>query len=586
MADALVHRGPDGCGIAHFSQATLIHNRLAIIDLQTGQQPLYGASQASCLVFNGEIYNYRELRESLSGYPFRTRSDSEVIVALYETEGVAGWRRLRGMYAFAVWDERSQQGFLVRDPVGIKPLFLAEKDGRLVFASEAKGILAYGLGAELELDALHQLLNFRYVTGDASLFRGIRQLPPGMMLTWRHGEYRMAPCLPEDEDGDATLEDLLAQSVRRHLASDVPVGCFLSGGIDSALIARLASRDTALSSYTLEVGDDPMEADNAGATAAWLNIPNQRQPFRLDDPLATHQAMVRHLETPKVNALQGMILAEFTASHVKVTLSGLGGDELFYGYNAHRIMWLAQQAATFLPVPVTRNLANLLMPLAGGGVWNERQRALQMLAQLPKMSSVYGILRNVWDAPEHRSLIYGERMLDASLTDSFAWLGERFPREGDAPRSMAGFELSNKLVSDLLWNEDRMSMRVGLESRVPFLDWSLVQYFRRHSRRELMPLGSKKHALKSCARDMLPAEFLRRRKSGFQLDIVAAAQQQLRPVFDEYLSPEKTRRYRLFNQNFIDTVRMAQPSRKLRWHYFMLYLMAQTHIWMEQFDVQ
>jgi asparagine synthase (glutamine-hydrolysing) len=341
-----------------------------------------------------------------------------------------------------------------------------------------------------------------------------------------------------------------------------------------------------LSSYTLEVGDDPMEADNAGATAAWLGIHNLRQPFRLDDPIGTHQSMLRHLETPKVNALQGMLLAEFTASHVKVALSGLGGDELFYGYNAHRIMWLAQQASTFLPAPVTRGLASLLMPLSGAGVWDERQRALQMLAQLPRMSSAYGILRNVWDAPQHRNLIYGERMLDATLSDSFAWLGEQFPQGEDAPRAMAEFELSNKLVNDLLWNEDRMSMRVGLESRVPLLDWSLVQFFRKHSRRELMPWGRKKLALKSCARQMLPAEFLRRRKSGFQLDIVAAAQQQLRPVFDEYLSPEKTRRYRLFNQNFIDSVKKAEPAGKLRWHYFMLYLMAQTHLWMEQFNVQ
>jgi len=207
-----------------------------------------------------------------------------------------------------------------------------------------------------------------------------------------------------------------------------------------------------------------------------------------------------------------------------------------------------------------------------------------MLAALPDWARVYGILRNIWDSPALRRLLYGERMLDAALPDAFAWLEQRFPAEPDAAAAMARFEFGHKLVNDLLWQEDRVSMRVGLEVRVPFLDQELTRCVRRLSRRALMPGGRKKYRLKAHARAELPDFILRRPKSGFQLDIVAAAHGVLEPVFDEYLSEERLRRHRLFNPGFVRAVR-AQPARKgLRWHYFLLYLMAQCHLLREVFD--
>lgn len=584
MCAALAHRGPDGSGIEIFDHAAMVHTRLAIIDLAGGHQPLYSPSGKTCIVFNGEIYNYGELRVCLRGYPFRTHSDTEVIVALYETEGVEGWRRLRGMFAFALWDVPAGKGFLARDPLGIKPLFYQEENGVLSFASEAKGILACCGGTTLDLSALHRLLNFRYVTGEDSLFSGIRQLAPGNILSWMDGDSSLRVLAPFAESSPSCLAEAMETAVQRHLVADVPVGCFLSGGIDSALVARLAAPHTALTSYTLAVGDDPQEADNAAATASWLGIPNHCRAFALDDPLAAHQAMVYHLETPKVNALQGMMLAEFTAGHVKVALSGLGSDELFYGYNAHRIMWLMQQATRLLPACANRLAASAVNGMvAKSVVWNESERALAMLAAAPGWAGVYGILRNVWDRPHLRRVVYGERLLDANLPDCFDWLEARFPADTDAAQAMAEFELNNKMVNDLLWQEDRTSMRVGLETRVPFLDWDLVCYARAQSRSELMPYGNKKHALKRYARSVLPARILQRRKSGFQIDIVCAAQTLLKPVFDEYLSEQRIARHRLFNSGFVRTVRAHPPGKGLRWHYFLLYLMAQTHIFLETF---
>lgn len=587
MGAALAHRGPDGRGTALFPHAALAHNRLAIIDLVGGRQPLTGASGQTHVVFNGEIYNYRELRGGLRDYPFRTQSDTEVILALYEREGVAGWSRLRGMYAFALWDDGAGRGFLLRDPLGIKPLFFNEQAGRLAFASEAKALFAHGIRPELDAGALHQVMNFRYLAGAGSLFRGIGQLPPGGLLTWAEGRTRLVSgpgAGPEGGDGDGSLGEIFEAAVSRHLVSDVPVGCFLSGGIDSALVARAASQHGALSSYTLEVGDDPQEAEHAAQTAAWLGIANHRQAFALPDPVAVHRDLLRHLETPKVNALQGMMLAEFTARHVKVALSGLGGDELFYGYNAHRLMWLAA-AGRLAPGSIRRAAAALLRPLGGNMDWSERTRALAMLRAVPDWSRVYGLLRNVWDSPGMRRRVYGERLLDMNPPDSFAWLAACFPAGADPVEAMAAFEMDNKLVNDLLWNEDRVSMRVGLESRVPFLDHELVRHARSRSRRELMPWGRGKYALKRYARRVLPPRILARRKSGFQLNIVAAAGNELKPVFDEYLSEERLRAHGLFNAAFVRQVRAMPAAKGARWHWFLLYLMAQTHMLVEEFDV-
>ncbi|MCP5159881.1 MAG: asparagine synthase (glutamine-hydrolyzing) [Gammaproteobacteria bacterium] len=582
MRAALVHRGPDGSGIELFDQAALIHNRLAIIDLAGGHQPLFGASGV-CIVFNGEIYNYRELRMRLPNYPFRTRSDTEIIVALYEMEGIAGFRHLRGMYAFALWD--GQRGVLARDPVGIKPLFYAACGGQLLFASEAKAILAYGDEPTcLDLTALHLLLNFRYVAGETSLFAGITQVPPGTVLIWTSERLEHLRLAAPDDAAPESIATALPAAVQSHLVADVPLGCYLSGGIDSALIAHHACRHTAIEGFTLEVGDDLREADHAAETAHWLGIVDHRQAFCVPDPVALHRSLIWHLETPKVNALQGAMLAEFTACRVKVALSGLGGDELFYGYHAHRILWLAQQARRGLPGASPRWLAALLRPLTGRDVWTERRRAVEMLAALPDWGQVYGILRNVWDSPGLRRLIYGERMLDAALPDAFAWLNERFPVEPDAATAMAHFELNHKLVNDLLWQEDRVSMRVGLEVRVPFLDRELMRCVQQWPRQALMPSGRKKHLLKQYARAELPDFILRRPKSGFQLNIVAAAMGELKPVFDEYLSEERLRHHQLFNPDFVRGVR-AQPARKgLRWHYFLLYLMAQCHLLREVFN--
>ena len=585
MRRSLLHRGPDGGGTKIFDHASLVHNRLAIIDLNGGAQPMSNAGGDVAIVFNGEIYNYRELREHYGSYPFMTQSDTEVIIAAYTIDGVAGFAKLQGMFAFALWDVRKKAGLLVRDPVGIKPLFYSLADGRLIFGSEAKAIIAHNNTSRLDLESLHHLMNFRHVVGDSSLFAGICQVPPGTVISWNRERWQTRPIELTRSEISNSIAEVMQSAVERHLVADVPIGCYLSGGIDSAIVARLASAKSTVTSYTLDVGDDPNECVHAADSARWLRIQNDQQPFRVHDVVSLHRSLIRHLEAPKVNALQSAILAEFASRHVKVALSGLGGDELFYGYNAHRIMWLAQQAKRFAPGNTGSLLANTLqLMLPSHTLWSEPQRAIAMVGAMPKWSRVYGILRNVWDSPDLRRRIYGDRMLDAPLPDSFEWLDQQFPSDSDAAQAMQRFEFRNKMVNDLLWHEDRVSMRVGLEVRVPFLDWELVRYTSDRTREQLMPYGVKKFALKAYAKTILPEHIVNRRKSGFQMNMGTAFDTVLKPVIDEYLSEERITRHRFFNPRFVREVRQNPGQSNRRWHYFMLYLMAQTHMLVEEFD--
>jgi len=353
MIDAIAHRGPDGRGALLTDHAALGHARLSIIDIDGGAQPMADVDNRAVIIFNGEIYNYRALRDQLRarGQRFATESDTETVLALDLHHGIAGLSRLRGMYALAIWDRRHQRGLLARDPLGIKPLFIHQRADQLYFGSEAKALLGGGIDATLDEASLHLLLNFRYLSGERSLFRGIRQLSPGTALCWtadgRITETRIKRPMPSEgitpaQSPQRLQEQVVAalgESVQAHLVSDVQVGAYLSGGIDSAAVVALARANNAstIPTFTLDVGDDPAEAANAARSAALLQVDN-RLATDTRPPAAMLPDLIRQLEVPKVNAWQVAELARHAARDVKVVLSGLGGDELFYGYNMHSIM--------------------------------------------------------------------------------------------------------------------------------------------------------------------------------------------------------------------------------------------------------
>jgi asparagine synthase (glutamine-hydrolysing) len=590
---ALAHRGPDGSGRVVDGHAAFTHRRLAIIDIDGGDQPMWSADGRAVIVFNGEIYNYRELRAAqlARGLRLRTRSDTEVVLNAWLEQGIDGLAALRGMYAFALWDRVARRGVLVRDPLGIKPMFVATGEGgELWFGSEAKAILALrGHGARLDEGALHLLLNLRYAAGESTLLRGVRQLAPGEVLTWSADRAPASARLATPVDaGYPDLRAALEDSVQAHLTSDVEVGCYLSGGIDSAAVAALAARhmEHGPRTFTLPVGDDPAEAANAAATAALLGLDNQLGPAPNADR-AMLERVLYALEVPKVNAVQSYALARHARGSVKVALSGLGGDELFLGYNAHRIMARAAGVARWLPRRAARVLG---MPAAGAfaavarAPFGEPERAARMLASLGDWPVVYGLLRNVWDGPALRTFLYGPRMRDARLPDAFEWLRTAWPARPDALAAMAAFESSHKMVNDLLWHEDRVAMACGVEVRVPFVDRRLRDHVAGGAQGRPASARLGKRELRTALSGVLPASVLARRKSGFQLDAPTALSGPLAGYLDDWLAPDQVRAAGLFDPRAVAALRALPATRAHRWHWFMLFLMAQAQHWLALFE--
>lgn len=596
MMDAVAHRGPDADGLYCSRHAMLGHTRLSIIDLESGQQPMTSASGRTTIAFNGEIYNYAALRAEVAdsaGYRFRTQSDTEVILALYESRGVEAMSELRGMFAFAIWDDERGEGWLVRDPLGIKPLFYAMgSDEQLVFASEAKSIFASGFwDPSLDVASLHLLMNFRYVPGGSSLFRGVSQLAPGHALKWtRNGCGAEQPFFRREAVGQSSTLDAIRDSVSHHMVADVEVGGYLSGGIDSATVVALANRhtDAPMQTFTLDVGDDPMESRNAARTAELLGVENHLGAAS-PDSAGQLKKILWHLEVPKINAYQIYELAGVASQRVKVCLSGLGGDELFLGYNAHGIMDKARAAARVVPgflSALTGRIAAGLLGSVSSAPWSEKERAALMLQSLGDWPRTYGLLRNIWDKPALRNEIYGPRMLDQDLPNAFDYLEGLWPGGSDPVMAMADFEYCQKMVNDLLWQEDRLSMAHGLEVRVPLVDKTLAAHVRTMDRESLMPNGKLKGHMREAVSPLLPQEILRRPKSGFQVDAATFYKKNLQMIARDVLSPERLRQAGLFNPEFVRRVEALPARTKYRWHFFILYMMLMTHLWMEVFEAR
>ncbi|MFO7761133.1 MAG: asparagine synthase (glutamine-hydrolyzing) [Desulfobia sp.] len=600
MMAAVNHRGPDDRGMCFDREAALGHVRLAIIDLETGKQPMTTPDGRFSLVFNGEIYNYRELRKELTGlgYDFRTTSDTEVLLNAWHKWGQDSLKRLNGMYAFALWDRAERKGLLARDPIGIKPLFFYQEKDNFFFGSEAKAILA-GLPGSPDLDpaSLHLLMNFRYLPGERTMWQGIRQLPPGDLLCWQngkidifHGISSSAACKPSDFRGTGEeVAEAIEHSVTRQLISDVPLGGYLSSGIDSGILTSLASGSDAVHNnyyptFTIKTGDSLFEAAGAARTAEILGVRNFQEEVEVD-LRKWLPYLIHHLEVPKVNALQSALVAGLAAGHVKVALSGLGGDEIFYGYNIHSYMARIDRFHKLIPSLVRKTAGNISSGLFNmlGLKYEEWKRGGETLAA-PNMARAYGILRNIWDDPEERRRLYGPGMLDAELPGAFELMEDMWPEmPGDSVEKAAGYEFSQKMVNDFLWNEDRVSMARGLEVRVPFLDLELVAAASSLSRSELMPDNQLKGLLRRISSRWLPDEVLQRPKSGFQVPAHDFYLAHLKPLVQEYLSPERMKKSGLFNPDFVQSVLKARPHPRLRWHYFTLYLMLGMEIWLDVF---
>ena len=550
MRDTLLHRGPDSPGLFVDGPVGLAARRLSIIDLETGDQPLTNEDGTVTVVQNGEIYNYRELRAELErdGHRFRTHSDTEVIAHLYEQHGDPFVERLRGMFALAVWDGKKRRLVLARDRFGIKPLYYRALQGGLEFASELRALPR----GEIDLDALEAFLAFNSIPGPLTIFRDTRKLLPGHVLAWDGGEPRIeryarpAPSASSDlrgEAGDVLAEELrerLRDSVRAHLVADVPVGVFLSGGVDSSLIAALAAEESAEPLRTFSIGFAEAsfdEREDARRVAERYGT-RHRELLLRPDGAELLPALAEAFDEPFADssALPTYLVSQLAAEDVKVALSGEGGDELFGGYYTYAADLLALRTARF--ARLARPLVERLPVSTRRTSLEYRAKRYVRAAHLPPLERHHG-WKEIFTA-DARAELTGRR----HHWDPVDVLRDRFAEtEGaDLLARLQDVDERVYLVDDLLVKTDRASMAHSLEARVPFLDPVVADFAHALPTRMKVRRLGKKVLLRKAAEPLLPRENVHGRKRGFSIPAAAWLRGELEPFARDVLSDETLRR--------------------------------------------
>lgn len=561
MTGTLVHRGPDEAGFHLDGEVGLGIRRLSIVDVEGGHQPLSSEDGQVVVVFNGEIYNHAELREGLlqRGHRLATASDGEVLVHLYEEEGESLLDRLNGMFGLALWDARRRRLLLARDRIGIKPLYYWTDGRQLAFGSELRALLRHpGVPRDLDLDALDQYLTFEYVPAPRSIFAGIRKLPPAHFLTWDAGglevrrywsvEYRPERGVPARE-WEERLIAALRTSVRRRLMADVPLGAFLSGGIDSSTIVALMAQEATGAVKTFSIGfleGSFDESEPARRVATLLGTRHHEQILSADRCLELVPRLPEVLDEPLGDAsiVPTWLLCQSARREVTVALSGEGGDELLAGYPTYAAAHLAE-ALRRIPRPLLRagQAAAGRLPVSTRN-WSLDFRIKRFLGRAEDPPEQRNVLWVGSFSPEEKADLYGPAMQGRTATF-----------EPLAPLLRPGLDLTNRLLfadlhlylaDDLLTKVDRASMAVSLEARVPFLDHQVVELMARVPPELKLRGMTTKHLLKQATRHLLPADIRLRPKKGFGIPVADWLKGPLRPWLEDLVRPEEVARDGLF----------------------------------------
>jgi asparagine synthase (glutamine-hydrolysing) len=593
MCDVIRHRGPDDEGLYVDDQAGLGMRRLSIIDLATGHQPIHNENRTLWVVFNGEIYNYRELRDMLAGrgHRFYTSSDTEAIVHAYEEWGEEAFARLRGMFGIALWDAPRRTLVLARDRAGIKPLHYVERDGRLYFASEIKSLLAAGaVDRSIDLAAFDHYLSFLYTPRDASIFSGVRKLPPGHFLRWHDGRADVLPFwrLPaeepftgDEEEAAAQLHDVLADAVRAHLVSDVPLGAFLSGGIDSSVVVGLMAEATTRV-RTFSIGfDEPAfdELEHARAVADRFGTEHHEFVVR-PDALSILDRLIDHFDEPFADpsAIPTWYVSEMARRHVTVVLSGDGGDELFGGYDRYlphpRVV-----AFDRLPIPEKRRLAATLWPLLPHGT-----RGKNFLRHVARNDDGRYLDSVSFFQPDEKAALLAPEVAQAigeSAETRFARHFDRFAALAPHSRMMR-VDFETYLPEDVLTKVDRMSMAHSIESRVPLLDNRVIDFAASLPSSMKIRDGSRKHVLKRAFATLLPPSILERRKQGFGVPIGVWFRGGLSDLFSDVLLSPTARQRGFFQASFVRRI-VDEHLAGTRDHSFRLWQLVVFELWHQHY---
>jgi len=561
MSGRLVHRGPDDEGLFCEGPVALAARRLSIIDLAHGHQPIENEDGSAVVVQNGEIYNYRELKRELEGkgHRFATDCDTEVLVHLWEEEEERFVERLRGMFAIALWDKRRRRLLLARDRFGIKPLYYRVKDGGLSFASELKAMLEQpGFSRAIDPEAVSAYLAFNSIPAPLTIFAEARKLPPGHLLTWEGGEvalhrYARVGATGGDERGGsedelaAALREVLDDSVRAHLVADVPVGVLLSGGVDSGALAALAGEHAGEPVRTFSIGFEEAgfnELSRARLVAERYGTDHHELIVR-PDAVELLPKLVEAFDEPfgDSSALPTYLVSELAAGHVKVALSGEGGDELFGGYYTYVADLLARRVGRL--APLARPLAEALPSRTDRVGFDYKAKRFVRAAAVADPLQRHHAWKEIF-SPQLRTDLAGEVAAGRDPVDLYR---ARYAETAGADplARMQDVDLGIYLVDDLLVKTDRLSMAHSLEARVPFLDQHVAEFAFSLPRRMKVRGFQKKRLLRKALAPLLPKEIVHGRKQGFSIPIAAWLRGPLEPFAREVLSPGAVERQGLLD---------------------------------------
>jgi len=590
MGLSIAHRGPDDGRVEVFGRAGFSFRRLSIIDVAGGAQPISNETGRIHVMCNGEIYNYLDLRRELEslGHSFKTHSDVETVVHGYEQWGDEVPKHLHGMFALAVWDEDAQRLLLARDRLGKKPLVYAEASGRITFGSEFSAVLAdRRVSRDVDRAAIHDYLTYQYVPAPASGFKAIRKLPPAHVLVFEGGKARISrywqpSCTPRlnlsMEEAVAETERRLKDAVKKRLMSEVPLGAFLSGGVDSSLIVALMSEFTKVKTFSIGFEESGFNELPHARAVAERYATDHREFVVKSNAAEVLPMLVRHYGEPYADssALPSYYLAKLTREHVTVDLNGDGGDEFFAGYDRYRALQYFKMARVLMPLaPVARALSRWrALP-------TRARRAFAGAGHDPREG--YARLMSYF-SPEQKSAIYSEEMCrEVNFVDSFEWM-YGFMKESGEPLGVRLLQYNDAMTylpGDILTKVDIATMANSLEGRSPLLDHELVEWALR------LPdaLGANqtegKLVLKALARKHLPASVIDRPKMGFGIPINGWFAGELQPMVRDTLLSQSARERGLFNPAAVERLISDHASGR-EVHGYRLWALLCLELWFRE----
>jgi asparagine synthase (glutamine-hydrolysing) len=575
MCSVMVHRGPDDEGYYSDKKVSLGMRRLSIIDLVTGHQPIPNEDKSVWVILNGEIYNFPELREQLiaKGHTFFTKSDTEVIVHLYEEEGENFVSRLNGMFAIALWDKKSNTFYLVRDRLGIKPLHYWQTEDNLVFSSEIKSILQADYQRELDFESMSQFFTFEYIPAPETIFKGIKKLLPGHMIVISNEKIKVNSYwdvthsnASENHDGEESYQEniylKLKESVKRRLISDVPLGVFLSGGMDSSSITALMSEVAVSKIKTFSIGFKEESFNELGyAKIVADHFQTDHTEFVVESNLVKELVprLIEYLDEPLADAsiIPTYIISNLSRKYVTVALAGEGGDELFAGYDTYK----AYQVARFyrkVPKFIRNSIVKKVVPFfpASGKRLSFEFKAKKFISGIDYPPEISNFIW--WGAysPSEGKKLFSPDIYEKTKKDLFAPITFHLNNcsVDDTVSRLGYLDMKLYLQDDLLVKSDRMSMANSLEIRVPFLDHTFVEYATSIPSSLKLKRLETKHILKKAMAPILPPEILTRKKIGFDIPLGVWIRNELKDFVTDILSPTNLNHHGFFNHAYIENL--------------------------------